>query len=90
MADKPADPQGDEKVVMVPVKRYDINLTIEDIMTPLTAFVSKTNVGQAIANAPDIKEHAANLSGLAQQVLDVAKRIEAIRPDILSPKPKRD
>ena len=90
MADKPADPQGDEKVVMVPVKRYDINLTIEDIMTPLTAFVNKTNVGQAIANAPDIREHAANLSGLAQQVLDVAKRIEAIRPDILSPKPKRD
>jgi len=77
-------PQSDEKVVMVPVKRYDLALSIEDIMTPLTAFVNKSYVGQAMANSPDMKDHAEKLSGLAQQVLDVAKRIEAISPDILS------
>ena len=75
-------------VVMVPVKRYDVDLSIEDIMTPLTAFVQQTHVGQVIANSPDMQKHAADLSGLAKQVLDVAKRIEAISPDILSPKPK--
>ncbi len=77
-------PQSDPKVVMVPVKRYDIELSIEDIMTPLTAFVNKSYVGQAIANSPAVQEHAEKLSGLAQQVLDVAKRIEAISPNILS------
>ena len=81
-------PPLDPKVVMVPVKRYDLNLTIEDIMTPLTDFANKAHVGQVIANSPDMQQHAANFSGLAQQVLDVAKKIEAISPDILSPKPK--
>jgi hypothetical protein len=79
-------PKSDPKVVMIPVKRYEIDLSIEDIMKPLTAFVNKTSVGQAIANSPDMKEHAEKLSDLAQQVLDVAKRIEAISPNILSPK----
>lgn len=79
MADAP-------KVTMVPVKRYDIDLSIEDIMTPLTAFVQQTHVGQVIASSPDMQQHAERLSGLAQQVLDVARRIEAISPDILSPK----
>jgi hypothetical protein len=77
----------DPKIVMVPVKRYDIELSIEDIMTPLTAFANKANVGQAIATSPEVQPHAAKLSDLAQQVLDVAKRIQAINPDILSPKP---
>ena len=81
-------PPVDPKVVMVPVKRYDVNLTIEDIMTPLTAFVNQTHVGQVIASSPDMQQHAADLSGLAQRVLDVAKKIEAISPNILSPKPK--
>jgi hypothetical protein len=71
---------------MIPVKRYDIELSIEDIMKPLTAFVTKADVGQAIASSPDMQQHAEKLSDLAQQVLDVAKRIEAISPNILSPK----
>lgn len=79
MADAP-------KITMVPVKRYDLDLTIEDIMTPLTAFVRQTHVGEAVANSPDLQQHAERLSGLAQQVLDVAKRIEAISPNILSPR----
>jgi hypothetical protein len=44
-------------------------------------------VGQAIAQSPDMQQHAEKLSDLAQQVLDVAKRIHAISPDVLSSKP---
>jgi hypothetical protein len=77
----------DPTIVMVPVKRYDVELSLEDIMKPLTAFVNKESVGQAIAQSPDMQQHAEKLSDLAQQVLDVAKRIQAISPDVLSSKP---
>ena len=80
-------PNPDPKIVMVPVKRYDVELSLEDIMKPLTAFMSKASVGQAIAQSPDMQQHAEKLSDLAQQVLDVAKRIQAISPDVLSSKP---
>lgn len=79
---------SDPDVVMIPVKRYDIELSIEDIIRPLTEFVSKVNVGQAIASSPDMQQHAEKLSDLAQQVLEVANRIKAISPDLLSPKPR--
>ena len=76
-------------VIMVPVKRHDVSLSIEDIMTPLTAFARQTHVGQAVSASSVMQQHAANLSGLAQQVLDVAKQIDLINPGILSPRPPK-
>jgi hypothetical protein len=74
----------DPNVVMVPVTRHDVNLSIEDIMKPLTAFANQPRVAQAAAAMPDVQQHAAQLAGLAQQVLDVANRLKAVEPSLLS------
>jgi len=73
------------KIVQVPVKRFDVNLTLQDIMTPLTAFAQQAHVAQAAAATPEVQQHAADLAGLAQQVLEVANKINAVAPHLLSP-----
>ena len=75
-------------IVQIPVKRYDVNLTLQDIMTPLTAFASQAHVAQAVAASPEVQQHATELSGLAQQVLDVAGRLNAVAPHLLAPGPQ--
>jgi len=77
------------KVVQVPVKKYDVDLTLEDIMTPLAAFAQQAHVAQAAAAAPEVRQHAADLSGLAKQILEVANKLNAVAPHLLKPGPQR-
>jgi len=81
-----ADPP---KVIMVPVKRYDINLTLDDIMSPLTRMSANLAAQAAPAVAPgsDVHQHVQQLSDLAQQVRDVVSRINKADPTLLAPKP---
>ena len=58
-------PPDAPKVVMVPVKRYDINLTLHDILTPLTQMAQ---AGQAPSAGPDVQQHVQQLSDLAGQL----------------------
>ncbi len=74
-------------VVQVPVPKHDVNLTIQDIMTPLTAFAQQAHVAQAALSAPEVQQHANELEGLAKQVLDVTGRLNAVAPHLLSPTP---
>lgn len=80
----PSDPSD---VVQVPVKRYEVNLTMQDIMTPLAGFAQQARVAQAAASAPELLQHANELGNLARQVLDVADRLNAVAPHLLSPNP---
>ena len=82
------------KVVMVPVKRYDINLTLHDILTPLTQMSATMAQGKGVA-APgsQLDQHVQQLSDLAGQLRDVVNRINAADPSLLAPsappQPKR-
>jgi hypothetical protein len=73
-------------VVLVPVKRYDINLTLNDILTPLTRMGANLVPGRGVA-APgtDLSQHVQQLSDLAQKLRDVVGHIDAADPSLLAP-----
>lgn len=77
----------DPKVVQIPVTRHDVNLTLQDIVTPLTTFAQRQATIQALAAAPEAQQHAAHLSTLASQILALAAHIDAVAPHLLSPAP---
>lgn len=82
-------PSDTPNVVMVPVKRYDINLTMHDILTPLMQM--SANLTQAVpAPVPgsDIHQHVQQLSDLARQLHDVVNRINDADPKLLAPTPQ--
>ncbi|HEX3398694.1 MAG TPA: hypothetical protein VHT74_00065 [Acetobacteraceae bacterium] len=80
-------PPDAPKVVMVPVKRYDINLTLHDILTPLTQMAQ---AGQAPSAGPDVQQHVQQLSDLAGQLRDVVNRLNKVDPSLLAPTPRKD
>jgi hypothetical protein len=75
------------EVVQIPVKRYDVNLTMQDLMAPLTGFAQQARVAQAVASVPELQQHANELGNLARQVIDVSNRLNAVAPHLLSPTP---
>jgi len=80
-------PTGDApKVVKVPVKRYDINLTLHDILLPLTQLSDTLAQKQkAPAIGSELHQHVLLLSGLARQLTDVIGRINEADPTLLAP-----
>lgn len=74
-------------VVMVPVKRFDLNLTLQDdILTPLSQMADKLAADAAQGKVdPAIQAHAQQASTLAAQLRDVVGRIHAIDPTLLVP-----
>jgi hypothetical protein len=78
----PSDPP---RVTLVPVKRYDINLSLHDILTPLIQFSTQPHVVQAATATPEVQQHALELGDLARQLRDVVGRLNAIDPGLLSP-----
>jgi hypothetical protein len=77
------------EVVMVPVKRYDVNLTIDDILTPLADIKSRLDSSAAGADSPQLEPHLLRLSELASQLKEVVGQINRINPDVLTSLGKR-
>jgi len=68
---------------MVPGPRYDINLSLHDILTPLMQ-TGLATIGTPAAN-PELDAHLAQLRQLAGNLKDVVDRINGIDPTVLSP-----
>ena len=76
------------QITMVPVKRYDINLTLDDILTPLTQTASQLNGGRVgAALDPEVAQHLQTFTDLVTQLKDVVSRINQIDPTLLASKP---
>jgi hypothetical protein len=76
------------QVTMVPVKRYDVSLTLDDILNPLTQTASR--VAQAAPGAaldPEVAQHLQTFSELVNQLKDVVTQINSIDPNLLASKP---
>ncbi len=73
----------DPNVVQIPVTRHDLNLTLQDLMTPLTTFADRH--GTTLASAPEAQQHATALATLAGQIVSIAGHLDAIAPHLLSP-----
>jgi hypothetical protein len=78
----PADPPN---VIQVPVKRYDISISLHDILTPLTQFAAQAHVVQAGSVNPEVQQSAVQLGQLVSQLRDVVSRLNAIDPSLLAP-----
>jgi hypothetical protein len=78
----PSDPP---QVVQVPVKRYDVNLSLTDILQPLMQFASQPHVVQAGQALPSLAAHARQLTDLASQLHDVVASLNALDPKLLAP-----
>ena len=78
------------QVALVPVKRYDVNLTLDDLLTPLTQTAAKlTQAGPGAAATPELAQHLQTLSDLAGQIKEVVGKINQIDPTMLSPTPQQ-
>jgi hypothetical protein len=77
------------QITMVPVKRYDINLTLDDILTPLTQTASRLNTTGTVGAATDpaVAQHLQTFTDLVTQLKDVVARINQIDPTLLASKP---
>jgi len=73
------------EIVQVPVKRYDVNLTLDDLLTPLIE-LSARRAQEKVASAEpsEIDQHVQQLSDLARQLKDVINRINAADPTVLA------
>ena len=76
------------QVTMVQVKRYDITITLDDILTPLTqtaANLTQGRVGAALD--PEVAQHLQTFTDLVTQLRDVVQKLNAIDPSLLASKP---
>ena len=73
---QPTEPADD--IVWIPVEKVEVNLTLEDILTPLT---------QTAAADPQIAEHMQQLNTTAAQLKDIVSRINELDPTVLAPRP---
>ncbi|MDD2659048.1 MAG: hypothetical protein PHY54_05110 [Methylococcales bacterium] len=82
------DANDTSKVVMVPVKRYDINLTLDDILTPLTETVNNITTKNMKVGA-DVAPHLLRFHDLVSQLHEVVTIINRIDPSLLASKEKK-
>ena len=76
------------QVIMVPVKRYDVTIEMDDVLTPLTQTVS--NITQANAGAPvdpQLAQLLQTFNDLVAQLKDVVAKINQIDATLLASKP---
>jgi len=75
----PTDPQ----MIQVPVERIDINLTLEDLLTPLTNIHTRHTQAKLLVPGSDVDQDVKQLAQLAKQLKDVASRIQRANPSLL-------
>ena len=78
------------EVIMVPVKRYDVTLSLDDILTPLTQTVTNlSSAGLFDPTAPDseVAQHLQSFNDLVGQLKEVTGQINQIDSNLLASKP---
>lgn len=78
--------------IMVPVKRYDVTLTMDDVLTPLTQTAANLQTAHAEANAgapmdSELADHLQHFNDLVGQLQDVVAHINQIDSNLLASKP---
>jgi hypothetical protein len=78
--------KGKSKVIMVPVKRHDVNLTFDDLLAPLTKTAKSLSKTRAVAGA-EVAPLLLKLNNLLSQLNKVVAQIERIDPSLMASKP---
>lgn len=77
------------EVTMVPVKRYDVNVTLDEILTPLVEMSNRQVPTATGAQMTQLEPHLRRLSELARQLKEVVGEINQIHPALLTPQGQR-
>jgi hypothetical protein len=73
------------QVIQVPVKKHEVNLTLDDFVTALSEKTrSLAQAGPGAAPDPEVVQHLQQLSELASQLKDVVSHINQIDPTLLT------
>jgi len=78
------------ELIQVPVKRYDVNLTLDDILGPLMQLSTRRTQEVSATASPELDQHLQQLSDLARQLQELVNRINEIDPVLLAPTKRRD
>jgi hypothetical protein len=79
MSTDPTQPtESTDDIVWSPVDKVEVELTLEDILTPLT---------RTAAADPQMAEHVQQLDTTAAQLKDIVSRINELDPTLLAPRP---
>jgi len=69
---------------MVSVPKHEVNLALEDILTPLTQLHAQPHVTPLVAANPELAAHLQQVGTLANQLRDVISRINTIDSKVLA------
>ena len=72
---------------MVEVKRYDVTLTLDDILTPLTQTVGNLHAAGMVTADSEVAQHLQTFNDLVTQLKEVVGHINSIDPNLLASKP---
>jgi hypothetical protein len=88
-SDTPASSFPGAQVIMVPVKRYDVTLTMDDIITPLTQTVANLAAATPAAQPtdPELAQHLQHFNDLVAELKDVVAHINQIDASVFVSKP---
>jgi hypothetical protein len=76
-------------ITMVPVKRYDISLSLEEILTPLAELAGRQGALLSGPEGAQLEPHLRRLSELAGELKEVVRQINAINPALLAPRARQ-
>jgi hypothetical protein len=75
------------QVQMVEVKRYDITLSLGDILAPLTQTVGSLQAAGMVTAGSEVAQHLQTFNDLVTQLHEVVGHINSIDPNLLASKP---
>jgi hypothetical protein len=80
------DTKDTSKIIMIPVKRYDVKLTLDDLLAPLAK--NADNLTKTRGNiSAEVAPHLQKVSDLASQLHEVITQINRLDPSLLATKP---
>jgi hypothetical protein len=71
------------EVMMVPVERHDVNLTFDDLLTPLADSTDETIIARGLAPESPALARLAELRSLAGRLRDLGREIDQLDPTVL-------
>jgi hypothetical protein len=77
------------QVQMVEVKRYDVTLSLADILAPLTQTVGNLQAAGMVTAGSEVAQHLQTFNDLVTQLHEVVGHINSIDPTLLASSPDR-
>jgi hypothetical protein len=75
------------EVIKVEVKKYNVTLSLDDLISPLTQTVDNLHAAGMVTPDSEVAQHLQTFNDLMSQLKDVVGNINTIDPNLLASKP---